>query len=1062
MAFRDEKEFEDALAAMLPSVGWDPEILEYYDEKQLIQNWADILFANNRGIDRLNDYPLTEGEMGQILEQVRACGTPLDINGFINGRYVKIKRDNEDDKANFGKTVSLKIYDRREIAAGQSRYQIVRQPRFEASSSILGKRRGDLMLLINGMPVIHVELKKSGVPVSQACEQIKRYSHEGVFSGIFSLVQVFVAMNPEDAVYFANPGPRGKFNSDYYFRWGDADNVPITAWERFTRELLSIPMAHQLVGFYTVADGSDGILKVMRSYQYLAASTISDKVARAKWDAEKRGANQRGGYVWHTTGSGKTMTSFKSAYLIADSKDADKVIFLVDRIELGTQSLEEYRGFTDEKLDVQATENTSALVGKLKSANPNDTLIVTSIQKMSNVTDSGGYGLNARDLQKIREKRIVFIVDECHRSTFGEMLGSIKETFPQAMFFGFTGTPIYDENQKKDSTTSTIFGDELHRYTIADGIRDMNVLGFDPYKVLTFRDSDLREAVALGKAMAANREDALADPEKEKIYYKFMQLPMAGEKSKDGKYKKGIEDYLSNSIYHTEKHQNAVVDDILEHWDVLSHKNRFHAIFATHSIPEAIEYYRIFKAKDKKLKIAALFDSNIDNSDGDKSITKEEALAEIIGDYNAAYDQNFTMANFGMMKKDIASRLAHKNAYKHLPADARIDLLIVVDQMLTGFDSKWINTLYLDKTLLFENIIQALSRTNRLFGDEKPFGTIKYYRRPHTMQRNIEDALKLYSGDRPYGVFVDKLPANLTAINNVYCEIAELFASAGIENFARLPDEVAERNKFVQLFNKFNKHLEAARVQGFSWDKTAYEYKIDGDNNNPDEWKDIEIAITKTDFETLLVRYKELSESIGRGSTGETPPYDINSYITTISTDRIDADYMESRFDKFMKLVQLADADESAVMAARDELHKTFATLPRKRQRIANIILHDMQLGDFVYVAGKKFNDYIAEYICNEDGKNIESLKEAFGLDVSLLKSVMDERPTAENINRDGRQERLERLRKTIDRNKAQQFFEARENKKISPPIALIKADILIRDFIINGGYKIQDNNNSD
>ena len=534
MVFNKESDFEEALIKILSEKGWEKEVLKNYSEEDLLRNWADILFENNRDIDRLNDYPLTDGEMQQILEQIETLRTPLKLNGFINGKSVSIVRDNPDDKLHFGKEISLKIYDRREIAAGQSRYQIVQQPKFPTKSSVLNDRRGDLMLLINGMPVIHIELKKSGVPVSKAYHQIEKYSREGVFSGLFSLVQIFVAMEPDETVYFANPGPDGKFNSDYYFHWADYNNEPINEWDKIASTLLSIPMAHQLIGFYTVADDSDGLLKVMRSYQYFAASAISDKVAKAKWE----GDNQLGGYIWHTTGSGKTMTSFKSAQLIASSRDADKVIFLVDRIELGTQSLKEYRGFADENETVQATENTGVLITKLKSSNPADTLIVTSIQKMSNIKEEAD-GLNTCDIETINKKRIVFIIDECHRSTFGDMLITIKNTFPKAMFFGFTGTPIHEKNEKQKNTTATVFGNELHRYSIADGIRDKNVLGFDPYKVLTFKDKDIRKVVALEKAKAKTEEEAVANPDKSKIYYKYMdasQVSMTGDIDKKGNY----------------------------------------------------------------------------------------------------------------------------------------------------------------------------------------------------------------------------------------------------------------------------------------------------------------------------------------------------------------------------------------------------------------------------------------------------------------------------------------------------------------------------------------------
>ena len=254
MAFSKEADFEEAIIKILSERGWEKAVLKNYTEQQLIQNWADILFENNRGIDRLNDYPLTAGEMQQIIEQIGRLKTPLKLNGFINGRSVTIVRDNPQDEQHFGKEVSLKIYDRREIAAGQSRYQIAQQPKFPTKSKLLNDRRGDMMLLINGMPVIHIELKKSGVPVSQACNQIEKYAAEGIFTGLFSLVQIFVAMNPEDAVYFANPGPEGKFNPDFYFHWADFNNEPINDWKQVASTLLSIPMAHQLIGFYTVAN----------------------------------------------------------------------------------------------------------------------------------------------------------------------------------------------------------------------------------------------------------------------------------------------------------------------------------------------------------------------------------------------------------------------------------------------------------------------------------------------------------------------------------------------------------------------------------------------------------------------------------------------------------------------------------------------------------------------------------------------------------------------------------------------------------------------------------------
>lgn len=1042
MIFNKESDFEEALIKILSEKGWEKEVLKNYSEQDLLRNWANILFENNRDIDRLNDYPLTDSEMQQILEQIEALRTPLKLNGFINGKSVSIVRDNPDDKLHLGKEVSLKIYDRREIAAGQSRYQIVQQPKFPTKSKLLNDRRGDLMLLINGMPVIHIELKKSGIPVSQAYNQIEKYSHEGIFSGLFSLVQIFVAMEPNEAVYFANPGPDGKFNPDYYFHWADFNNEPINEWDKVASTLLSIPMAHQLIGFYTVADDSDGVLKVMRSYQYFAASAISDKVAKAKWE----GNNQLGGYVWHTTGSGKTMTSFKSAQLIASSKDADKVIFLMDRIELGTQSLKEYRGFADENESVQATENTNVLITKLKSSNPADTLIVTSIQKMSNIKDEAG-GLNARDIELISDKRIVFIVDEAHRSTFGDMLLTIKNTFPKAMFFGFTGTPIQDENQKKKNTTSTVFGNELHRYSIADGIRDKNVLGFDPYKVLTFKDKDVRKVVALEKAKAQTEEEAISDPVKSKIFYKYMdanQVGMVGHFDAKGDYIKGIEDYIPNVQYTTEEHTTMVVKDILENWVTLSHNSKFHAIFATSSIPEAINYYRLFKAMKPHLKVTALFDPSIDNNGGVQF--KEDGLVEIISDYNEQYGQEFSISTFAKMKKDIAARLAHKKPYERIANEPakQIDLLIVVDQMLTGFDSKWINTLYMDKVLQYENIIQAFSRTNRLFGPDKPFGTIRYYRKPHTMERNINAAVKLYSGDRPLGLFVQHLIDNLKQMNELFESITDLFADSGIENFEKLPDDTSACRKFAKDFNEFNSYLEAAKIQGFKWNVLSY---VDEETGEV-----IDVTIDENTYLILVLRYKELTGG-GGGTGGDDVPYDLAGYITEIDTGLIDADYMNSKFDKYIKLLSVEGTTKEAIEQAETELHKTFATLSQEEQKYANIFLHDIQRGDVKVAEGKSLRDYINEYLSKARNDQIHRISVAIGVDENMLRNVMGLKLNENNLNEFGR---YDELKKTVDKAKAKEYFEKVEGTKIIPPKVNVKVDKLLRDFIINGGYEIQ------
>ena len=999
--FNKEADFENALIALLATKSWEKEVLRYPTEEKLIANWQEHLNKTNQHIDKL-DVPLLRSEMNQILEQVQALKTPYALNGFINGKTVAIKRENEKSR-HFGKEVSLDIFDREEISAGKSRYQIAQQPQFTPRSDLYPKQRGDLMLLINGMPMFHIELKRSGVPISQATNQIERYHKAGAFSGIFSLVQVFVAMTPEECRYFANTG--GQLNPAFYFRWADFNNVYMNEWDKVATHFLSIPMAHQFIGDYTIADAKDEQLKVLRSYQYYAVNKIADTVAKTDWTS----GNQRGGYIWHTTGSGKTMSSFKSAQLISRRKDADKVIFLLDRIELGKQSLEEYQNFADSKDDVQATENTAILLAKLKSKQDRDRLIVTSIQKMSNI--KAEEGVNEADIEQISGKRLVFIIDEAHRTTFGDMLLTIKHTFPNALFFGFTGTPIEEENAKKSSTTATVFGNELHRYSIADGIRDENVLGFHPFHIRTFKDSDLRRAVALQEAKAKDESEVFADDQKKKIYNQFMNdVPMAGEYTSDGKYQKGIEDYVPNVQYQTPEHVNAVIDDMLENWQRLSQGKKYHAIFATNSIPEAVNYYRLIKAKNSGLKLTALFDPNILN-DGQGS-DKEEWIAEILADYNAQFDTSFGYATYSRFKTDLSDRLSHINAYKRIKPDEQLDLLIVVDQMLTGFDSKWLNTLYLDKILDYANLIQAFSRTNRLCDKtDKPFGLIHYYRKPHTMQRNIERAVKLYSGDRPMGLFVDNLDKVIDKMNVCFADIADIFKRAKVADFATNPDDATACAKFVKLFNQLNDHLQAARLLGFVWEKLSYDVVQEDDS--------VITATLNFDQETydkLLARYKDLfKEELGGGGGGsDEVPFDLRSYINEIETDKIDQNYMNARFEKWLKTI--GGIEEAAAL---EELHHSFATLSKEDQKFAELFLHDVQSGDIKLDSDLALSDYITTYKQKDANDKVLKIIKNLGLDGDLLRALLARKYTSENLDLG----RLNDLKETVDREKAKVYF---------------------------------------
>ena len=1026
--FNKELDFEKAIAELLPQHGWEPQIIINPTEENLIKNWAAIIYNNNREVNLLGDFPLTDSEMQQIITQVNALPNPYKVNEFINGGFVKIKRDNENDKINFGKDVYLKIFDAKEIRTGQSVYQIVRQPKFETKHPLGTTRRGDVMLLINGMPVIHIELKRSGVDVTQAVNQIKKYAHEGIFSrGIFSLVQIFVAMTPEKTLYFANPGKSENFSPSYYFHWADFNNDEMHDWKRICANLLSIPMAHQLIGYYTIADSKDTTLKVLRSYQYNAVNKIWDRVRETNWDDH----SHRGGFIWHTTGSGKTMTSFKSAQLIAKAHDADKVVFLLDRIELSTQSADEYRGFANADDNVLDTDDTRNLIRVLESDDLTDNLIVTSIQKMCRITSD--HGVPQSTISKINGKRVVFIVDECHRSVTGGgsesgsgMLLTIKNTFPRAILFGFTGTPIFKENARGEMTTEVIFGDMLHKYTLAHGIPDGNVLGFDLYRVDTFQQRDLREKVALNAVDSECFDEIKDNAEKVDIYNKWMhEMDMIK-----------VEEEVKN-IYQEPEHHQAVMRKIVEERPTLSRNGKFHAILATKNIPEAIEYYYLFKEHYPEYNVTAIYDDTIDNRGNGEY--KEDAILEMLDDYNNKFGTTFQQSTYDRYKKDVARRLAHKAPYQHLPKEKQLDLLIVVSQMLTGYDSKWVNTLYVDKLMKYVDVIQSFSRTNRLFGPEKPFGIIKYFTSPERMEQNIEEAFNLYV-DQPLSVFTDKLEANLEHINQNFRAIDALFTAEGIEYYATLPRAEASKRKFAKEFCEMTKHLEASKMQGFLWDKLEYEFQ------HTTGWTKVKLLIDEQTYKVLLQRYRELFKSNG-SAEGDEDVYHLEAYITETGAGTIDAEYINSKFIKFVKNLYTSGAGSELAKAAQRELHNAFASLSQRDQRTAQRILHDIGSGDLRLSKDKTIYDYILDYQKRECDKQVFTLAEATGLDLYSLKDLVGNDITEENINEHGR---FDDLINTRDRDKCADFLKKLTGKEVARRYVSINISKAVRRFILD------------
>lgn len=1023
MSFRSEKEFEDALVAKLTQLDnqWSRDILEYKTEQELIDNWARILFSNNNTKDTLNDCPLTRTEMDQIISQING-ESPFAINRRLNARYISITRDNPRDTLHNGKRVDLFMFDKDEIAAGRSVYQIARQPKLPISSEILGDRRSDLMLLINGMPLFHIELKNTPVKVEQACNQISKYMQHGVFTEFFSLVQVFVAMTPTETLYFANPGRDRKFNSDYYFHWADFNNKYINEWEEIAEKFLSIPMAHRLIGYGTIADGTDNILKVMRSYQYHAAYKIySQIVKRLDWDD----GQQKGGYVYHTTGSGKTMTSFKCAQLIKSSGKVDKIVFLMDRDELWKQTYDNYRNYSDCD-DIEDTENANSLLSKLENDTQN-LLVVTSIQKMNILTAVQPTPYAAR-IAKVQRKKVVFIIDEAHRSTFGTMLRDIKLTYPRAMFFGFTGTPIMAENAINGITTDGLFGERLHQYKINEGIRDKNVLGFKPSKVITFDEEDLREKTALLK-LGKNSVDDLTAEEYAK-YNAFVNRNMVD-----------IESDINQNLYSDGEtgtaHRENVVKDILRKWDRISFRGKFHYILATSSIREAIEYYRLLKNNNLGLFVTAVFDPHTDNTDDD--VFKDNAIEEILTDYNKQFNMKCKVGAYRRFKDDVCARLSHKDPYENLDQkrEDAINIVIVVNQLLTGFDSAWINTLYLDKVIEYEQFIQAASRTNRLNGFEKQYGIIKYCRKPYTMEKNAEEALKLYAESSYQDVFVPSLGQNIISMNYDYQQIIKLFAANGIENFSRLPDSEVDVNLFVDLFNNISNYYYRSIPQLFTWTIKTYDTEDAGR---------ISVDLDETTYEILHQRYSEIPKTVPRGGD---VIYDIKAFLTEVSSLTVDRAFMESKFSEILKDLSNGASPEE-IKDLLDELKSKFTILSTDDQITAEAILEDIYSGSLKdFDANRTLSEYIEIYNRNILKANIEKFSAAFGFDKEKLIRIMAFHLTEDKLFQGGL---FDQIMTTLNRAQAKATMEVIESNPVKPHRVVQKAENYLKEFILSGG----------
>lgn len=1043
--FIDEAAFEDVLVTLLTqNGGWSKQVLYRPTETDLIDNWAEIIFENNNTPERLNNVPLSEVEKETLVQEIAGQTTPSAVHRLLQGKEVTLRRNNPADTRNHDQSIQLTIFDPAEVAGGDSTYQIAQQPLFDKQIDVESDRRGDLLLLIWGLPLIHIELKNSTQTVDKAIIQLQRYMDQQVFTGLMNAVQIMVAMTPDDMRYFARPVDADALNHDFVFHWTNEDNDYFPNWRGIVHTFLSIPQAHRLIGNYLIADSSDGVLKVLRPYQIYAVSAIIERIIEINAiDGEDWSRNtQKGGYIWHTTGSGKTMTSFKAAELLSRMKLAEKVVFVLDRIELSDQSLREYRNFASDPDELHEPYNTVQLVKFMKT--PHKRLIVTSLHKLGLMCgEDTNYG--EADFEAMRNQRILFVVDEAHRSTFGQMFTDIKHRFPHAVFIGFTGTPIKEINRRKDSMTLDLFGDELHSYAVTHGMRDGNVLEFDTIGVDTF--NNLREQVALREAGAADVEEAMADEDKRAVFDEYMderQVPMASQTDSSGDAITGIEELAGSSTWNNPDHRREVVDYIAEHWARYSRGGRLHAMLAANSILEAIDYYRLF-SKLTDLRVTAVFTDESQHTD--QSRERDHGLRQVLNDYNTRYAKSFSRDVVSDFKRDVSDRLAHKGSYKGIenrPAE-QIDLVIVVDQLLTGYDSKWLNTLYFDRVFTYDRLVQAFSRTNRVLDNHlKPHGIIVYFRQVNTMAINIDDAFDLYSGSQLDGVFVDKLPQVLEKINTLSGSIHEVFSSAGISDYDRLPDDKESRKKFALAFGKLSRAIETASIQGFTWGQSHYEFP-----EIPDQ-PDVDVTITQTAYEALMARYGELgSENDGDDEDGDIP-LDLSTLAVVNQTKRIDFEYLDAKFEKYRQALASSQVSVDEQQRLLDEVRTAYAALSQGDQEIARQIIEDIRDGTLSPRDDTSFQKYLRRYKVSAQNKNIDALHQATGIPTEKINELLEVSDgTPESLNEFSR---LKHIQSLLNTTVFAHWLETEKDLVLAPFIQRFAATQLLRTFFLEYG----------
>lgn len=730
MSYQSEAQLEQQLIEQLQNQNYNAVSLPDYDA--LLDNFKEQFEAFNSA--KLDGKPLSLKEWERVLN-------------YINGKSIfesaKLLRDKFVLERDDGTKPYLQFLDEDYT---KNRYQVTHQ------TTVVGKytNRYDVTLLINGLPLVQIELKRRGIDIKEAVNQIMRYRKHS-YQGLYHFIQLFVVSNGVDTKYFANSDKDILYSHTFF--WTDDNNIRVTNLKDFSVVFLARDLLIKMLTKFTILNDTDKVLMVMRPYQVYATEALIRQAT----------LTNRNAYIWHTTGAGKTLTSFKTAQILASMPNIKKVIFLVDRKDLDTQTTEEFNKF--EAGSVDATDRTDILVKQMKDKNRQ--LIITTIQKMATAVKKPQY---AKVMDLYRDEKVVFIIDECHRSQFGDMHKDIVRHFQKAQFFGFTGTPRFEVNGKVEGkvtqTTEKLFGECLHSYLIKDAIFDNNVLGFHIEYITTMKgaydenDSTMTEAIDVGE------------------------------------------------LYMADERMTMVANHIVQNHKAKTRNRQYTAIFAVSSIPMLVKYYDIFKSIDHDMNISGIFSYGANEDYEGHDEHSRDALERIISDYNKTFSTNFSTDTFSAYHKDISDRMKGKKT-------KQLDILIVVNMFLTGFDSKPLSVLYVDKDMMYHDLLQAYSRTNRVEKETKPWGIIVCYR---NLKQKTDDALALFSQGHPDGILTQSFDFYVQKFNELV---------AGIKLLAPTPASIDmmysedDQKRFVVMFRELTRYLLSLQTfVEFSFDRS--------------------------------------------------------------------------------------------------------------------------------------------------------------------------------------------------------------------------------------------------